>query len=263
MREIVTEHQAKAVAKQSTCYLCGKSFSPDDSINREHVAPKGVFRKEDRTFPLILPAHEKCNSEFSITDEQAKQLLAACHSKLDRLPVRTKAAAIVRRNGAPAGVVLDGFPLHQMILRILKGCHAALYGEFLCQHTPHSVLTPLPSFDLKSGQLRKDNFLEQHALFCEILKGQRRIGQLDRIHAYNGKFKFESVWATTDDRKRNFVVACIDIYGWHRLGDQILGRPQGCIVSYQPHSNTIPDGASIATDMELPYLFIEPLNPWE
>ena len=96
-----------------------------------------------------------------------------------------------------------------------------------------------------------------------MLKCQRRIGRIDRIHAYNGKFKFESIWATSDDGKTHFVIACIDIYGWHKLGDQVLGRPQGCIVSYHPPSNAIPKDASAVTKLEMPYVYTEPLNPWE
>jgi hypothetical protein len=263
MREIVTEHQAKAVAKQSACYLCGLTFKADDKINREHVVPKGIFQKEDRTFPLILPAHENSNSEFSIADEQAKQLLAALYGDIKRLPIRTEAIAVIHQKGEPSGILLDGFPLHRMIHRIMKGCHTALYGECLLNETPSMVLTPLPSFDRETGEAHKHNFLEQHEVFCKILKSQRRIGQIDRIHAYNGKFKFESVWAVSDDGSTRFVVACIDIYGWHRLGDQVLGRTQGCILSYNPKGNAIPDGASVVSNLELPYRFAEPLNPWE
>lgn len=263
MREIITEHQAKAVAKQSACYLCGKSFMPDDRINREHVVPKGIFLREDRTFPLILPAHEGCNSEFSIADEQAKQLLAALHGDIKRLPIRTEAVGVIQRNGAPSGILLDGFPLHRMVHRIMKGCHTALYGELLPRETPNMVLTPLPSFDRESGEAHRHNFLQQHSRFCRMLKTQRRIGRLDRIHAYHGKFKFESAWTISDDGKTRFVIACIDIYGWHTLGDQVLGRPQGCIVSYHPPSNAIPKDASVVTSLEMPYVYIEPLNPWE
>ena len=98
---------------------------------------------------------------------------------------------------------------------------------------------------------------------CRQLKLQRKIGQVDFIRAYNGKFRFESVWATSDNGTCNFVFCAIDIYGWHRLGDEVLGSPQGCTVSYHPPSNIIPAGASTLTILEIPHYFHEPLNPWE
>jgi len=86
---------------------------------------------------------------------------------------------------------------------------------------------------------------------------------VDRIHAYKGNFRFEAVWFTADNGVTKVAVFGIDIYNWHRLGDEVLGRPQGCIGSYGIEGDIIPDRASVATARELSFRYNEPLNPFE
>jgi len=263
MRKIETEHEAKGAYKQDTCYLCGERLDDGQATDRDHVPPKSIFLPEDRKVPLILPAHKKCNQDFSIPDEQTKHLVAAIHGKVERLPVRSRAAGTIVRDGSPTGLLLQGYPLHSVVHRIMRGCHMALYGQTLPMDTPHKILTPLPAFDVETGRPLDDNFLVQHERFCRLLKLQRKIGQVDFIHAYGGKFRFECVCAVSDDGSCNFVICAIDIYGWHKLGDQVLGRPQGCIACYQLPKNEVPAGASTLTSITIHHGFREPLNPWE
>ena len=150
-----------------------------------------------------------------------------------------------------------------MISRVLRGCHAALYDDFLPEKTPNLILMPLPEFDPQAGDISQSTFFPQHEMLCKLLKDNRKIENVDRIHVYNGKFRFEVVWATTDDGCTNFAAFGIDIYNWHQLGDRVLGRPQGCVGTYRIDGNAIPDGASIVTRMELPFHYGEPLNPFE
>jgi len=230
---------------------------------RDHVPPKKIFKSSDRSWPLILPAHEKCNSELSMSDEQAKELVAALHSgPVSTPPTRTRPVGVVKRLGEPTGGLLQGLPLGQIIARILRGCHAALYRDYLPLDTENMILTPLPKFDSKTGEIAEETFLPQHELFCNQLKNNRKIQNVDRIHAYNGNFRFEAVWLTADG-VTNVAAFGIDIYNWHKLGDEVLGRSQGCVGSYRIKGNIVPKGASVATQLELPFRYHEPLNPFE
>lgn len=263
MRKIIREHDAKAVAKQSHCYLCGQPLDDPDKEDREHVVPKSIFRKGDRNFPLILPAHKKCNGAFSVADEQLKQLISILHGDATSKPIHTRIAGEVVNGVSRVGLVLEGIPLHRLIDRIVRGCHLALYAEILGPETPKRILSPLPAFDCSTGEPLDENFLQQNIVFCGKLKAQRMIGQIDCVHAYKGNFRFESIWAVSDDGLCPFVIACVDIYNWHRLGNQVLGRSQGCVVSYCPASRTIPNNASLVSKIRPPFRFKDLLNPWE
>ena len=68
---------------------------------------------------------------------------------------------------------------------------------------------------------------------------------------------------TADDGVTNVAAFGIDIYNWYNLGDKVLGRSQGCVGSYRIKGDIVPDGASVATQLELPFGYLEPLNPFE
>ena len=264
MREIVTEDQAKEVCGLNFCYVCGEAFTDSNPSTRDHVPAKKIFRSEDRSWPLILPAHGECNSEYSMTDEQAKGLLALLHPEsTGKPPIKTKLVGIAKRTGKPAAVLLQGLFLKTIITKILRACHAALYQDFLPNKTRNRILTPLPEFDAETRDVAEYTFLPQHEILCELLKNNRKIENVDRIHAYNGKFRFEAVWGTSDDNSRSFAAFGIDIYDWHQLGSKVLGRPQGCVGTYRIDGDGIPDGASTATRVELPFKYEQVLNPFE
>jgi hypothetical protein len=264
MRDIVTEHQLREVMQLTFCYLCGEAFTDEDPRTRDHVPPKSVFRPDDRSPPLILPTHEECNATYSKVDEQAKELFALLHQGPASRPlVRTEIVGIVSRDGEPSGVLLRGLKLKPMITKVLRACHAALYGAFLPEQTPNMILPPLAEFDPETHDVARSTLLPQHQIFCKMLKDNRRIGNVDRLHAYNGKFRFEVVWGAFDDHRGHFAAFAVDIYAWHRLGGNVLGRPQGCIGMYRTHDDIIPEGASVAPGIELGFAWKEPLNPFE
>jgi hypothetical protein len=264
MREIVNEHQAKRLGKLGFCYVCGELFTDINPSTHDHVPPRKIFRLQDRSWPLILPAHKKCNAEYSMTDEQAKGLIALLHPEsTKRPPINTKIVGIAKRDGKPSAILLRGLKLGIVIAKILKACHAALYGDFLPSETPNKILMPLPEFDLKTHDIVESTFLPQHEILSKLLKDNRKLKNVDRIHANNGKFRFEVVWATSDDGRVNFAAFGIDLYSWHKLGGAVLGRPQGCFGTYRIKGDTIPEGASIYAKIELPYTYGEPLNPFE
>ncbi|OHB81757.1 MAG: hypothetical protein A2Z38_09770 [Planctomycetes bacterium RBG_19FT_COMBO_48_8] len=265
MREITTGQQAREVSKLDFCYMCGNPFTDTNPSTRDHVPPKKIFLLEDRNWPLILPAHEKCNSEYSFSDEQAKGLLTLLHPDTPGYPpLKTSLIGMIKRDDKPVGVLLEGLSLGTIVHKILRACHAALYHEFLPVKTNNQILLPLPIFDPKTGQVAQESHLPQHKVLCKLLKDNRRISNIDRIQAYNGKFRFEAVWSTADDDETNFAVFGIDIYNWHHLANQVLGRPQGCIGFYRINKNAFPDNASVASkSIELPFTYSELLNPFE
>jgi len=264
MREIVTQHQLREVMQLGFCYVCGRAFTDEEPRTRDHVPPKRVFKLDDRSPPLILLAHEKCNAAYSKVDEQAKELFALLHQGPASEPlIRTKIVGIASRNGEPSGVLLQGLKLRPMITKILRACHAALYGAFLPEQTSNMILPPLPEFDPKTHDVARNTLLPQHQIFCKMLKDNRRIGNVDRLHAYNGKFRFEVVWGAFDGHRGHFAAFGVDIYGWHRLGGNVLGRPQGCLGMYRTHGDIIPEGASVLPGIELGFAWKEPLNPFE
>jgi hypothetical protein len=172
---------------------------------------------------------------------------------------------IVERNGKPIGVLLKGLSLRRVVAKILRACHAALYREYLrSEDTNRAILLPLPIFDPETGDVDKNELLSQHEMLCKVLKDNRNISNVDKIQAYNGKFYFEAVWGTLDnDNETHFGVFAIDIYQWHNLANDVLGRPQGCFGMYRLNKLPIPENACAATSLELPYNYSEPLNPFE
>jgi len=264
MREIVTQQQLREIMQLGFCYVCGRAFTDEERRTRDHVPPKSIFKLEDRSPPLILHTHEKCNAAYSKVDEQTKELFAILHQgPTSQPPIRTKIVGITSRAGKPAGVLLQGLKLRPMITKILRACHAALYGVFVPEQTANMILTPLPEFDPQTHDVARNTLLPQHKVLCKLLKDNRKIQNVDRLHAYNGKFRFEVVWGAFDGQGGYFAAFGVDIYEWHRLGDNVLGRPQGCLGTYRTDGDVTPAGASIAPGIELGFRWKEPLNPFE
>lgn len=51
------------------CYLCGKGFSPDDKITKDHVPPKGLFLPPLPANFITVPCCEVCNNSNSEDEE--------------------------------------------------------------------------------------------------------------------------------------------------------------------------------------------------
>jgi len=265
MLEIVTQQQARAVSRLEFCYICGHPFTDNNTSTRDHVPPQKIFLAGDRDWPLILPAHANCNSEYSFSDEQAKGLIALLHPTHTGVPpLKTKPIGIVECGGKPTGVLLEGLSLRRIVSKILRACHAALYQQFLRnEETNRAILLPLPIVNPKTGSMDENEQLPQHEMFCKLLKDNRKLSNVDRIQVYNGKFRFEVVWSTADDNESHFGVFAIDIYSWHNLASEVFRRPQGCCGIYRFCKTAIPENASVAKSVDHPFNYLEPLNPFE
>jgi len=192
MVEVVTQQQAREVRDLDFCYICGDPFTNKRPATRDHVPPRSIFLQEDRNWPLILPAHSECNSEYSFSDEQAAGLIHLLHpTNTGQFPLNTRPVGIVVEGDTPKGILLEGLPLPLIVHRILRACHAALYCEYLPTKTRNMIQLPLPIFDPKTGNVAKETRLPQNRVLCKLLKDNRRLSRVDRIQAYNGKFRFD------------------------------------------------------------------------
>ena len=132
MIEIVTQKHAREVMRLDFCYVCGEPFTEKCPKTRDHVPPRSVFQLDDRNWPLILPAHEQCNSEYSFSDEQARGLVDIVQASGDRVPpLGTEVVGIEDEKGELCGAAMSGLQLRRIVAKILRACYAALYGEFL------------------------------------------------------------------------------------------------------------------------------------
>ncbi len=178
-------------------------------------------------------------------------------------PVGTEVTGIEDEQGELCGAAMSGLQLRRIVAES-RLCYAALYGEFLREEQTNKAITvPLPILDSETTELDPSEHHPMHEVVCKILKDNRQIGNIDRTEAYNGKFRFHTVWATTDDGGNHFGIFAIDLYGWHRLADEMVGTPQGCFGTYRLGNSLPPENASVATGIELPYRYSQPRNPFE
>jgi hypothetical protein len=87
MPVLTNHHDFQPLQKLPFCYLCGREFEIGDARNRDHLPPRTIFLKADRTPTLWLPAHEACNSGETLTDEKIGQLIALRYGKAGLNPI--------------------------------------------------------------------------------------------------------------------------------------------------------------------------------
>ena len=81
MIELGSQKDLRAAQRLPFCCICGRAFTAGEKRTRQHVPPKAIFATADRTPPLILPAHAKCNTDQSSLDTVIGQLVAVLHGK--------------------------------------------------------------------------------------------------------------------------------------------------------------------------------------
>jgi hypothetical protein len=262
MVEIKTDKDLRSVRNLSFCYLCGEEFQQNDIVTKDHVPPKAVFLSQDRTRPLILPTHERCNQEQSITDEIVGQLISALNNKYpDRKNMRVKIS--IHRDSAyqVPFLFLEGIDMRIVLIRWLRAFHAALYKEYLPTNTPNVLEDPLPRGRKENGKVKFDKIGEHLPLFVQTIKKNRKAGRIDRIECFNGKCIYECTWETTDDGRWSCFFA-LKIYDWENLGDKLLPK-RGCVGWYMPSSGK-PKNASegVTRLLEIPCRNTDKLDPF-
>jgi hypothetical protein len=252
MPAIEDQRAIRDCRRLSFCYLCGKSFAPNSKATRDHVPPKAVFATEDRRVnPLILPVHDRCNKEQSVGDEVIGQLVSVLHCasgwpRTDKLKIGQ-----VSRGEATPITFLTGPDLRPLIWRMVKGFHAALYGQPLLVAGKANVHMPFPEGKRLSGnRVSFNDVLPQQRVIAEEIKKNRLANRLDRVVCFNGKCVYECVWVS-GDRGEPICMFALRLYDWEKLADTRMFPPRGCVGIYSPTSGK-PASATRGTALFLP-----------
>jgi hypothetical protein len=263
MATITNQKEAREVQKLEFCFLCGRSFCEESSELKktlDHVPPQTIFAASDKTFPLKIPAHWKCNNDWSKRDDVVAELISVVHG--DRKQPKKSALAFKLNNDALTGeslVGVSGVNIERHVIRWVQGCHASLYREYIPeQSTKFCISLPMPRLlnGPRAAALMR-RLQTNHINFVEVIKKNRKAGRLDRIHCNNGKFTFECVWAKTDD-ERECCIFALQLYDWQRLGP--INRPRSsCVGLYLPEKGRPTLGTQEVT-IEIPLLNAEPFD---
>lgn len=260
-KQLITQANFQAARRHTFCYLCTRSFKPDERRDRDHVPPKALFGSADRQPALVLPSHVACNAARSPDDEVITQLMGVLHGR----PIaphgrKPKFAAGTFPDGS-LGVGVGGLQLKEIIFRWVCGFHAALYGEPLGPAI-RMVFPPFPE-----GRVQEEHQVEAVPvpdgvpLLVKELKRNRLTGTLDVMVCRNGRCRYECVWSQADDG-RPICIWALDLYGWQDLGDIKHFERRGCVGLYGPNSRLIPSLASRGTRLEFSVPTGERLDPF-
>jgi hypothetical protein len=261
MNELKTQKDFQTAFRSlSFCYLCGKPFQSKKDKTRDHVPPSSVFQDTDKSPALILPAHQKCNGEQSIGDQEIGQLIGLLHGNPIYLAKsRLKIGTADYPDKTQTGVV--PINMKHILFRWIRGFHAAIYNEFLPADTKRAIHLPMPSLKLDGDKVSPlKDILPQQYKMVEVIKMNRAADRLDRIECRNGKCIYECVW----DQADNGVWLCIfalQIYNWKDLGDPVHFKQRGCSGSYIPQKS-YPSNATKGVRIDIPILNFDKLDPF-
>jgi hypothetical protein len=261
---ITDQNAARAVQGLEFCFLCGGEFrieTPELTKTLDHIPAKTTFAGSDRSFPLQVPAHQKCNEGWSQRDDASAELIAVLHG--ERKPPQKPALEFRLCENAVTGGTqfgVGGVNLERLVIRWVRGCHAALYREFLPDEGPTLFCVSLPMPRLLSGPNAVPlmrGLQRNHLDFVEVIKKNRKAGRLDRIECNNGKFTYECVWSRADDGRECCVFA-LRLYDWQKLGP--AGRPtSSCVGLYLPAYGR-PASGTLEAAIEISIVSLDSLN---
>ncbi len=136
--------------------------------------------------------------------------------------------------------------------------HALLYKSYLPLKTRNSIHVPLPSADSKTGEPQQP--LDQAFAFSGAVRKALLTGTADQVTAYNGHFRYASVWDYLDGGIP-FCIYAFDIYAFHYLSPPVTNFPRCFVGMYIPV--LIPDNASWASKIKFEISRGELLDPWQ
>jgi hypothetical protein len=199
--------------------------------------------------------HQECNTNQTADDEKIGQLLSVRHGPpptKERL--RFTIGSVKTADGDDIAAVTVGVDWKRIIRRWICACHAALYSEYLPLDVKMKLHLPWP--EAVAGPDEHLTFRpipDDHRKLVQAIKVNRPLGRTDKILGWNQKFIFECLW----DRADNGPWLCIftiDLYRWKELACDIPTVPlRGCVGCYWSDARP-PDGASIGTSIQLPWL---------
>lgn len=261
---ITTREEARAAQRQDFCYLCGKPFTEEDPATRDHVPPTAIFLKEDRDFPLWLPAHRRCNREESGDDQVIAQLFGLVH----RRPPSEKERkldfhGLEDTNTGRQAVGLADPGLKRVVFRWVRGFHAALYKEFLPEELElRAIHMPFPSAHEENDGLHWHRILPQHPMVVRSLKKASIAHTTDSLIVRNETCHYECTWGLSDRGEAWVCLFGLQLYDWSRIGDASVAEERGCVGMYVAPSGK-PAAASKITRLEFPVPNVKPLHPFD
>ncbi|WP_421988976.1 hypothetical protein [Roseococcus sp.] len=268
MPSLIKQKDFRAVAKLPFCYVCGETFTPEDATDRDHVPPQAMFATEDRSPPLILRTHTKCNGSRSLVDKQTIQLIGL-KRRVFPTSERDEALKFEKFNhvNSPFGATaVTNLNVDEAVARWITGFHAALYQEHLTNPS-YNIQTPFPraDHDPHSATLRMMfRPIEQiHLNAIKVIKLNRAFNNLDRIVANNDKLRYECVWVKDDQGTRWWCMFALDIYDWKDLGSSTQDLPpRGCVGYYHAEDGSLPSTATREHKSTILVPNLEPYDPF-
>lgn len=259
MPSILTQKELRNARRLDFCYLCGKRLEASSKPSPDHVPPRSIFAKEDRDPPLILPTHHNCNQQRSVEDELIGQLVALLHGKYP--PEGQLKLPLLLFDQGPNRSLRAGLhdvPLGRIIYRLVRGFHAALYGQYLADEGGY-IYTPFPVHIENHGVFSPlDDDPGRHGLTA-VFKQHRKLKCLDQVVCCNAKCDYRCVWLEFDDG-RPFCLFGLRLYNWEELGDPILPPKRGCLGWYFAKT---PADATCGTRIKVDAENLESLDPFD
>jgi hypothetical protein len=261
MKSITNQSHFRAVQRLSFCYLCGLDFKAEDSRNRDHVPPQGIFLSEHRE-PMWLPTHTLCNNGQTETDEKIGQLVALRYGKVPK-DEKNRRLEFLHIPAANQAAVVN-LEVDAAVWRWVRGCHSALYGVPLVGKFTVDIgcalVTPFPRAPKDTGEI--EPIKQQHYKFVDTIKVNRAKDNMDRVVTNKGKFVYECVWAQADGNGPWMCIFAIDIYDWKDLGATKLHPARGCAGFYICPDGRLPAGATVAVTSDIIIPNVDPLDPF-
>ena len=245
---ILLEHQRdlRRVYAQPFCYICGKAIADGDNLNDDHIPPNGLFKSSDRSAPLILRTHRRCNSDQSADDQVIAQLIGPIHGRVPSRKDRPLDIEIHELGPGKTTGILRGQDLERVIYRWIRGFHAALYGEYLPPPPESRFLTilPFPRMTQDRPEPNPDPIHDAYQPFMETIAECEKAQMVDQIITRNDKCRYSCVWTKENGGGRWFCIYRLDIYNWSDIGDVNNYERRECVGAYIVPNREVPERAT-------------------
>lgn len=229
-----TQKQLRQCQSIDFCCLCGRPLASGEPLNRHHIPPEAIFRKEDRE-PLVLPVHKSCNDAESTRDEPISQLIRALRGEFPADKNKKLRGASLRAvDGGDVDAMV--FPeAKRTIFRWVKCFHAAMYRQYL-DNPRGKVFLPIVEGTSVAGFATADPPHRVRIALTAIISRHMRLEECDSIVCNKGNCEYHCIWKTFSGG-RSLCIFALRVYDWERLTDPRF-EPHGCVGFYEfpaPH----------------------------